>query len=415
MRNQNDDDHLFDQFLKDKTNIEIPPELDSRLNKRISDFRKKIETINLGKRDFSISNFIGKTLRIKPALLFGAVTAILIILLGIYIKPWNKGPEKVYAAVVNKFEKAKTMTYKCLLQRKDERKPQGMSVMRYEFFYKAPGHVRIKGTSGRTIGIVINNLIERKGIFLMTWKKQYNEIDYTNMSEESLNRQIQVVEHMRSLPKRADKVLGEREIDNRKLLGFIVYEEAMKKIVWFDTVTEELVRIDMEFVNMTGANYTISDIKFDVALNDSLFSLTPPEGYKMLKRRIEDSIEPTENDLINFLRIWTSLNQEKLFPPTLNDISELIKAEEKLDSNLDRALKKDENMKRSCFRGFTFVLEMKRENEWHYKGKDVKLGSSDVPICWWKPDGSQTYRIIYGDLQIRNITSKELEKFEFNP
>ncbi|KPL12127.1 hypothetical protein AMJ85_01955 [candidate division BRC1 bacterium SM23_51] len=28
-------------------------------------------------------------------------------------------------------------------------------------------------------------------------------------------------------------------------------------------------------------------------------------------------------------------------------------------------------------------------------------------IAWWKPDGSETYRIIYGDLSIRDVASED--------
>jgi hypothetical protein len=34
------------------------------------------------------------------------------------------------------------------------------------------------------------------------------------------------------------------------------------------------------------------------------------------------------------------------------------------------------------------------------KGK--KLGGSD-PVCWWKPEGSETYRVVYEDLTVVDV------------
>jgi len=38
----------------------------------------------------------------------------------------------------------------------------------------------------------------------------------------------------------------------------------------------------------------------------------------------------------------------------------------------------------------------------------VKLGDADAPVCWWKPPGSTTYRIIYGDLSARDVEAGNL-------
>jgi hypothetical protein len=62
-----------------------------------------------------------------------------------------------------------------------------------------------------------------------------------------------------------------------------------------------------------------------------------------------------------------------------------------------------------------FVMLMKPENDWHYAGKGVKLGSANRLIFWWKPDGAKNYRVIYGDLKIRDVNPEELKKTEFNP
>ena len=44
----------------------------------------------------------------------------------------------------------------------------------------------------------------------------------------------------------------------------------------------------------------------------------------------------------------------------------------------------------------------------------MKLGQADVPICWWKPEGSQTYRVIFGDLSQRDLDKADLDRLTAN-
>jgi hypothetical protein len=41
-------------------------------------------------------------------------------------------------------------------------------------------------------------------------------------------------------------------------------------------------------------------------------------------------------------------------------------------------------------------------------GEDVKLGEASKAVCWWKPAGSKTYRVVYGDLGTRDIEPQNL-------
>ena len=60
--------------------------------------------------------------------------------------------------------------------------------------------------------------------------------------------------------------------------------------------------------------------------------------------------------------------------------------------------------------GFIFVQLLKPENDWHYVGKNVKLGDSESPVCWYRPKGSETYRVIYGDLSVKDVAAGDLPK-----
>ena len=61
-------------------------------------------------------------------------------------------------------------------------------------------------------------------------------------------------------------------------------------------------------------------------------------------------------------------------------------------------------------RAYIFIQLLKAENDWHYVGNGVKLGNAESPICWYRPDDSETYRVIYGDLSVKDVAPEDLPK-----
>jgi len=59
-------------------------------------------------------------------------------------------------------------------------------------------------------------------------------------------------------------------------------------------------------------------------------------------------------------------------------------------------------------RGGMFVQALLAESDWHYAGKDVKFGDADTAIFWYRPQGSATYRVIYGDLHVADVAPENL-------
>ena len=42
--------------------------------------------------------------------------------------------------------------------------------------------------------------------------------------------------------------------------------------------------------------------------------------------------------------------------------------------------------------------------------KDVKLGDADKAIFWYRPKGAEKYRVIYGDLSVKDVAPENLPK-----
>jgi hypothetical protein len=51
-------------------------------------------------------------------------------------------------------------------------------------------------------------------------------------------------------------------------------------------------------------------------------------------------------------------------------------------------------------RGSAFIMHELPKTEWHYQGGGVKLGDAKTAIFWYKPQDSDTYQVLHGDLRV---------------
>jgi hypothetical protein len=60
--------------------------------------------------------------------------------------------------------------------------------------------------------------------------------------------------------------------------------------------------------------------------------------------------------------------------------------------------------------GLRFAQDMMLGYDWHYAGTGVTLGESSKAICWWKPKDSATYRVVYGDMKMKDLSPSDVGK-----
>ena len=338
-----------------------------------------------------------------------AAVIVIAVIIGLY---YLAGPVSVttsaYAEVAQRLQNARTLLYTVT----STTPVQGMPNMVMEVAFKEPGYMRMTMPGGY---VSVMDCIQGKGLSIIPPKKQFIEMQISNLPNDGGRRQFDAIEKLRSLPDRADEVLGERQIDGRTVQGFRVTEEGMTNTVWIDPKTRELVEVEMAFDNAPGMNGRMTDFRFDAELSDDLFSIAPPDGYTRLNLQV-DGGEASENDLIEYLRLWSSWTTDGTFPPTLNPAElakvsmELVKAGKfrpAQPSNGQEDLLKH-TMKMT--RGMMFVLKLPAESNWRYAGEKVKYGDAQTPIFWYQPSGSATSRVIYGDLSVKDVTPENLPK-----
>ena len=335
-----------------------------------------------------------------------AAAIVIVALIGVY---YIAGPVGVttsaYAEVAQRLQKARTLIYTSTSTTPVE----GVPNMVMEVAFKEPGYMRMTMPGGY---VSVMDCIQGKGLSIIPEKKQFVEMEISNFPGDGGRRQFDAIEKLRSLPERADEVLGEKQIDGRTVQGYRVSEAGMTDTVWVDPKTRELVEVEVEFDNAPGMSATMTGFRFDAELSDELFSLAPPKGYTRLELQV-DARQASEDDLIEYLRLWSSWTTDGTFPPTLNP-AELAKVSMELaktgkfhaEKPMDQQELLAHTMKMT--RGMMFVLGLPAESNWRYAGETVKYGDAQTPIFWYQPTGSATCRVIYGDLSIKDVAPQDL-------
>jgi len=199
------------------------------------------------------------------------------------------------------------------------------------------------------------------------------------------------------------KELGEKEIDGQKVVGF----SAGGFTIWADAETALPVRIEVESPQLSAV---FKNFQFDVPVEEleSLVSMDVPDGYAEQKK-VFDMTTSTEQDLVECLRIWAELLLDGYFPETIGMtelMSQLPQVEAKLGEKVASA---EEGTQKGMTLGKGMLFEMSLKDK-HYAGSGVKVGEADKAVFWYLPDGADTYRVIYGDLSVKDVAAENLPK-----
>jgi hypothetical protein len=203
--------------------------------------------------------------------------------------------------------------------------------------------------------------------------------------------------------------LGAKQVEGRLAQGFHRPDKTNDFTVWADVKTGLPVRI--ELVQPTvGRRVIMSEFEFDVDFDEAMFGTTAPEGYRVEKVQ-EDGLNPTERDLIEGLRAIATFLDGR-FPPALD--------QEALDKAIgDRVQqigtspseREMEELELKADRVIRFVRNRRdfyRDLDVSYVGEGVRLGDASSPVFWHRPGGSETCRVVYGDLSVRDVLPEDL-------
>jgi hypothetical protein len=223
-----------------------------------------------------------------------------------------------------------------------------------------------------------------------------------------------VVSRVKDNPDADIQDLGEKEINGQKAVGFYVKGLNVDLTIWANKKTSLPIRI--EFAE--GKTSTvIKNIEFDVPLEESLVSMEVPAGYTLKDTTLAPAFLPeeqlvsnaTEEDLVESLRIWAEIILDGAFPDAIGT-DHFMKQAAVLGYKLASLGLPDSGEMEQFPKGMIFLQEFEFGGKWGYAGKGVKLGDADKIILWYQPQGSNTYRAIYGDLKVAEVAEEDLPK-----
>jgi hypothetical protein len=202
--------------------------------------------------------------------------------------------------------------------------------------------------------------------------------------------------------------IGDQVIDGQTLYGFKAKHPKLEVEIWADPTTGLPVRIVQQEGQM---KVTCKNMRFDVPMDDSLFDMNAPEGYKVEKQEM-NLFGSTEADFIEGLRIQAEVVGDGVFPDDVS-IEYYVKTAATLKDKFDKLTLSDDQKTQlglKLQKGLMFIRFFKGEGKWIYAGKGVKLGDANTAIFWYRPAGSQTYHVIYGDLTVKDVAEADLPK-----
>ncbi|MBI3861116.1 MAG: outer membrane lipoprotein carrier protein LolA [Planctomycetia bacterium] len=285
---------------------------------------------------------------------------------------------------------------------------QGQAKQKFEAWYLAPGKYRqelgnLVNVSDFSAGKMVSIIPAEKKVVVMTIKGAPKDPASSNYFE----RVRGLLADTAKAKEAHYELLGEKQIDGRRAVGFRLDNPAETVTLWGDPATGLPVRIESVFSGIPRTEVAMSDFEINVDLKESLFDMTPPEGYKVQNFDV-DASESREQDLIKAFESCAEISGGA-FPDSLDTtgVMQLV-----MKSAIARATNKgefsdeqfQELMKQSLTigRGTSFALMLPASAEAHYAGKGAKRGDKDRVIFWYKPQDAKAYRVVYADLSVKD-------------
>jgi outer membrane lipoprotein-sorting protein len=389
--------------------------------------------------------------KMKPILKI-AVAATILVALGLSISWMTIGGGSAsiaFAEVAKALDNLRTATYDCTMEMKDPMDGKTTTIT-MKCFFLGPSRERNEASTStgpskdKASSVMILDHQAMKGLTLAPEQKLATTIDLSKIKKpagpsnpfEMVRRLIQ---EGSSSPGEKVESLGKKEIDGRTAVGFRTHSNMADQTFWADPQTARLVRVDIDFPGSSGHG-VMSNFRYDVELDASLFSLEPPAGYTV---NTMEAKMPVEEDLVSVLRLVAEHNdgafpaaigvsskefQRALQAASMSETQKLLKEPEiaKLLKDLQAQYGKDKDgfmkawmkammpftqkLTQKYMQGMMFYNMLTSQNDSHFVGAGVKLGTPDRPIFWYKPTGAEKYRVVYADLSVKEMSADEVKK-----
>jgi hypothetical protein len=254
-----------DVVLGRSSDVEIPADVEARMRQQFTEFRACLD----GRRPH-VSERVASLVWRSPwrwALAGAALATVLAV--GFMWGGADGG--RVYAAAVSRLANARSVQYTIEIA----------PFVKVEFSHLSPAHERIN----TSWGIEIRGDGSGTQLVVLHGSRQFVR---EQQGPDSLIRTADLIDQLRSLPRTADAMLGERTVGSRRFVGYRVQGtptavgDGVESLdLWLDARSGALDHVDIRPAGAGASGYQmhIVDIRVDADLDPAQFDMTPPAGY----------------------------------------------------------------------------------------------------------------------------------------
>jgi hypothetical protein len=385
----------IEEILKKLGSEEVPGDVQKIAEETVRDFSKTLEQTKQPKH-YVLWEYI---MRSRITKLAAAVVIVIAVVVGV---SHFFGGTVTFAEVIEPILNAKTAVLDVIIGNEEDNVP---------VIHDMVMGSRIRRTlSNMPENVSIIDLEKGKILVLTAPTKEAVYVDLKGLPSvpNYMDRLRNVIRKLQDSPDFSFEELGERDIGGQKLIGFRAANPLLDVTIWADPRNILPVRIEQ----IEGQMKVIcKNLHFDAPMDESLFSMDVPEGYKLQQTQI-DLMGSTEQDFIEGLRVRAEVFGDGTFPEgvAVEDYLKDAPVIGKKMGELGLSEKEQGELGMKLAKHLLFIRFFKGEGEWHYAGKGVKLGDAETAIFWYQPKDSQTYRVIYGDLSVKDVALENLPK-----
>jgi len=207
---------------------------------------------------------------------------------------------------------------------------------------------------------------------------------------------------------------GERTLEGRitRCINVPGQHNHFKLVFWLDLETGLPVRIEQ---NRGSSTAVWTDFEFDVDIDPKLLALDAPTGYRFeeVTYPVNQGELSNEAHLIEGLKVIATL-LGGTFPEALTWRSIQNQMRSHIQTNnieLSAEQTRDLRVAIEPFNAFVGRLRSSpRSYDLDYHGREKRLGDKEAVILWYRPEGSSSYHVVYGDLRVEEVPPDDLPR-----
>ena len=333
----------------------------------------------------------------RPAPRFAAAALVMATVCAVFGLMFYTQPTVAFASLIEPILKAKTARFNVLIEGKNLPKHTVRTL------YLEPNRLRQEMPDGQ---IHITDFTAGKMLILAPAQKSATLFNLTDMPTQQ--KPANFFDQLRTGLQVADgdaasnrEPLGRQRIAGRDAIGFRVKQPYAETTIWGDPKTGLPILVEMTLEMAPDIKVTMTEFEFDVELDEALFTTDQPEGYSLQEFKMPT---PGETDLIAALKLLSDHNEGR-FPDTFDHaaiVTLMAGWVQEHPGEPNAAWSKEVmNLSLSLNRGLMFAATLPADSNARYAGKGVKYGDAATAVFWYKAPGASNYRVISGDLSVK--------------